>query len=110
MLGEPEEEGNSTILRREGGNLEKASLHLGLEGSIQLRQHEMCKEGFSSRREQHKQRHRGKPGQGTAGTGLAARQGPLPVFCGSQNHLSSGVSVVLLCPAGALRPGISGIF
>lgn len=86
VLGEPEEEGNSTILRRECGNLEKASLHRGLEGSIQLRQHEMCREGFSSRREQHKLRHRGKPGQGTVGTRQAAWQGPLPVLGGSQER------------------------
>jgi len=101
VLGEPEEEGNSTILRREGGNLEKASLHLGLEGSTQLRQHEMCREGFSGRREQHKPRRRGKPRQGTVGTGQAAWQGSLPVLCGSQGTF---------CPESALRPGISGIF
>lgn len=74
-LGELEEKVESAVLRREGGNLEEASLHLGLEGSIQLRQHEMCREGFSGRKEQHKQRHRGKPGQGTVETRQATGQG-----------------------------------
>lgn len=67
--------GNSTNLRKEGGNLEKATLNLGLEGAIQFRQAETCKEEFSSGREQHKQRHRGKQVQGTFGTGQAAWQG-----------------------------------
>lgn len=49
VLGEPEGEGNSTTLRREGENLE-TTLNLGPEGFMQFGQDEAYREGFSSGR------------------------------------------------------------
>lgn len=81
---ELELEGNSTTLRRRGGTLERASYHRGLEGSVQFGQDEMCGEGFSSVREQHKQKHRDTKCWGHLGQGKQPGRGLCQHFVGHE--------------------------
>lgn len=104
MLGEPEVERNSIILRRESGNLEKASLISTLKDLCNLDRIKGSGKGFPVGRNSISKgieagkymEHWGQskqPGRGCASV------------CGSRGHLNSGARESCC----ALRPGIPSI-